>query len=371
MVLTQLSGFQKDCLRKGIPFVTYQLPDTDHPITITSNSLPKILDEHLAIVPEKEGFIFAPFNKSYPSIWFDADHIYHGNDVYVKDLPDSVIPFTSNHSLPSEISKEQYLKQVESILDSIREGVISKAVLSRIIKIPFEKVLEAPALFNRLAAKFSNAFVYMLSFPEIGCWIGASPELLLSAESSNQLHSEKELLSVKTMALAGTRHTGSSGNWGYKEIDEHNWVSKYIENVLKEVGCTSIEKSKLYTSQAGNVEHLRTDFNAKINTDKLFNVIDSLHPTPAVCGWPATEALNLILSVEEHDRSFYAGYLGPVNINHKTSMYVNLRCMQITNDEAVLYAGGGITAGSYAEAEWEETTIKSRTLLTEIEKIRT
>ena len=95
-----------------------------------------------------------------------------------------------------------------------------------------------------------------------------------------------------------------------------------------------------------------------------------MHPTPAVCGWPAAEALDLIRVTEEYPRSFYSGYLGPVNMERKTSLFVNLRCMQVGEQEAALYAGGGITINSVPEAEWEETTIKSRTLLAEIEKIQ-
>lgn len=66
---------------------------------------------------------------------------------------------------------------------------------------------------------------------------------------------------------------------------------------------------------------------------------------------------------EGYDREFYAGYLGPVNINNNICLFVNLRCMQLTGSEAILYAGAGVTADSVPENEWDETEIKLNTLL--------
>ncbi|RYD83434.1 MAG: hypothetical protein EOP53_00895 [Sphingobacteriales bacterium] len=78
---------------------------------------------------------------------------------------------------------------------------------------------------------------------------------------------------------------------------------------------------------------------------------------------PLKEAKNFIAENENYDRGLYTGFLGPVDEQDNMQLYVNLRCMQFTQNEAVLYAGAGIVKGSDPEKEWQETQQKMRTLL--------
>jgi len=91
-----------------------------------------------------------------------------------------------------------------------------------------------------------------------------------------------------------------------------------------------------------------------------------LHPTPAVCGLPKNEAKSFILENENYDRKYYTGFLGELNSDvngiNTSSLYVNLRCMEIAKDEAIIYVGGGITKDSIPEKEWEETVRKTATM---------
>ena len=87
-----------------------------------------------------------------------------------------------------------------------------------------------------------------------------------------------------------------------------------------------------------------------------------LHPTPAVGGLPQQKAINFIRERENFDRQFYAGFFG-IETDNSARFYVNLRSMQLFKNGLVLYAGGGITAQSNPEAEWEETERKLQTLL--------
>jgi isochorismate synthase len=87
-----------------------------------------------------------------------------------------------------------------------------------------------------------------------------------------------------------------------------------------------------------------------------------LHPTSAVCGTPKQEAIDFILATENHARSMYSGYLGPVNLANATHLFVNLRTVEIKGNQAVFYAGCGITEDSDPEKEWQETQMKCQTL---------
>jgi isochorismate synthase len=113
--------------------------------------------------------------------------------------------------------------------------------------------------------------------------------------------------------------------------------------------------------------HLKSDFTVDlkaINFPQLGSVmLQLLHPTSAVCGMPLEPAIDFLRMHEGYDREFYAGYLGPVNIENDISLFVNLRCMKLLDNKAILFAGAGVTVDSVAEKEWEETEIKFRTLL--------
>ena len=92
-------------------------------------------------------------------------------------------------------------------------------------------------------------------------------------------------------------------------------------------------------------------------------MLQLLHPTSAVCGVPLDTSLEFIRKHEGYDRQLYTGYLGPVNFGDRIDIYVNLRCLQLLPEKAVLYSGAGITQDSIAEKEWDETELKLNTLL--------
>lgn len=363
-----LESLQNLYLSKGIPFVSYRLPDTDDPITLLTDSNIKDLETGSTLPKEVMGFVLAPFSPGGTKVWFEASQVLRGNTI-----PDDIVYdhqkyeyIQTSIDLPDNTSKGDYNNQVEAIINAIKNGEVKKVVLSRTIKVPFDSMRMAPALFDSLIKVYPGAFVYLFFFPGTGLWLGATPELLLQERPDET----QELSILETMALAGTRLRGTPEPWKEKEIDEHEWVKKYISRIFNEIEATALKQSETYTSPAGNIEHLRTDFKAFLEREKLSLIVDKLHPTPAVCGWPTKQALDIILRTEKHDRSFYSGFLGPVNIDKFTSLFVNLRCMQLSKNEAALYVGGGITAMSNSEDEWNETESKSRTLLSEMEKIQ-
>ena len=78
----------------------------------------------------------------------------------------------------------------------------------------------------------------------------------------------------------------------------------------------------------------------------------------------------MIRETENYNREYYSGYLGTLDKKGNAELYVNLRCLQVFSNKTIIYAGGGITAGSNPLAEWEETELKSRNMLSAIEKMR-
>ena len=105
--------------------------------------------------------------------------------------------------------------------------------------------------------------------------------------------------------------------------------------------------------------HLRTDFRFHLKSEvSTAELLAKLHPTPAVCGLPKDEAKEFIIKNESIDRKYYSGFAGPLNLNGETHLYVSLRCMNIVDNQYIVYAGGGIMSESVVEEEWKETELK-------------
>jgi len=100
---------------------------------------------------------------------------------------------------------------------------------------------------------------------------------------------------------------------------------------------------------------------------EIGQLLEILHPTPAVCGYPKKETYKLILENEGYDRRYYSGFIGQLSLNGKTDLFVNLRCMQIMPEKLTFFAGGGLLSYSELEAEWEETEEKLQTMLSLID----
>ncbi len=264
---------------------------------------------------------------------------------------------------PKDTSKEDYCRLVSKAIDTFEEGQFQKVVISRSKTLALQSTFDILKAFHELCKNYPYAFVSVVSIPNIGTWLGASPEVLISVDKNKVF---------KTSAVAGTQSFQSGMDvaevgWTQKEIEEQAMVSRYIINCFKKIRLREFEEIGPRTAQAGNLVHLKTDFIVDTHTvsyPQLGSVmINLLHPTSAVCGTPRSTSLDFISNYENYDRSFYSGYLGPVNINDESHLYVNIRCVQVFTDKVVLYAGAGITHWSKPDKEWEETEMKMKTMI--------
>ena len=210
-------------------------------------------------------------------------------------------------------------------------------------------------LFLLTCQNMPQSYVTLWYTPHTGLWLAATPETLLRRSSSSPLW--------HTMALAGTCEWKGSlpalDAWSKKNIEEHQYVVDFITKHLTPFAEGSIAKSPCHPTRAGNVVHLHTDISFRPKaTLSIGSLLQSLHPTPAVCGTPTESAKRRILMSETTPRKYYAGFSGPININGQTALFVSLRCMEMSEGQATLYAGGGILKESKLEEEWQETCRK-------------
>lgn len=343
-------------------FALYQLPGVNEPTLVLQSEGEACTLDAYPELNEKKGFVLAPFclNDSHPIVLIRADVVSTGwkaiagyssgrssrnmYDYQVFDIKDEDILYAN------------YAKIFDLFINPLREGSFEKLVLSRKIK-ECKNISFSPAqVFYNACRRYTNAFVYLCHTPQSGTWLGSTPELLLSGKSGYW----------RTVALAGTQPLIDDhlpDKWNEKNQREQSLVAGYIKTQLASSGINSSEDGP-YTVRAGGLAHLKTDFYFKMSDREcLGDLVELLHPTPAICGLPRTEALRFINENEGYDRSYYSGFIGMIDPDGSNDLYVNLRCMQIGSKELVLYAGGGLLASSEIDQEWEETKDKLRTML--------
>ena len=244
------------------------------------------------------------------------------------------------------------MQHVLQAKQAIAQGKFKKVVLSRPLDVLSEK--SPLQVFQELSSLYANAFVYCISHPEIGLWLGATPERFISLKQGT----------FRTMSLAGTLpYSAEEPQWSSKEIYEQALVTESILNDLtKTFPNSSPQVGALENLRAGALYHLRTQITLQESSMDLVKAVTALHPTPAVGGLPKKEALDFIASTEEYNREFYTGFLGPFSKKTQADLFVNLRCAKHENKTYTLYVGAGITADSDPQKEFVETQRKAQTL---------
>jgi isochorismate synthase len=369
MVFNQFFEVLESHFNTELPFAIYKEPNAKKIKAILQNN-----DTLNGITDFTEsGFVFAPFNNEEKAVLlpFDAsENIETTVEDYFISEKKSVLP-----RVTSEADKAYHIDIINSALKEIEANTFKKVVLSRAEAVSVPEINPFD-LFKRLLTNYDTAFVYCWYHPKIGLWLGATPETLLSISNKT----------LKTMALAGTQKNTESENitWGQKELDEQQLVTNYLVDSLKPL-VETISLSEVKTVKAGDLLHLKTELSAHLNgaESNLKELLNTLHPTPAICGLPKEASKQFILENENYNRSFYTGFLGELNISERTTrnsnrrnvennayaiikkqtkLFVNLRCMQLKDSTAIIYVGGGITNASNPNAEWEETVNKTTTI---------
>lgn len=337
-------------LQTGYPFAVYAKPGS----TIVTGIFQNTQAPYHLIDYSAKGFAFAPFaGREGCFIPYDKSDV-----LSVEFKPADLALAEINQPEIDSIAKMAFEKLVAESVAAIQEGQFEKLVLSRkeTVQIGEGNIID---IYQKLLAAYPMAFRYCFYHLDSGLWMGATPEQLLKVENTT-LH---------TVALAGTQvyREGETAVWETKEKEEQQFVTDYIMASL--AGFTSdIQRTEPYTFRAGNIVHIKTDISAELKSkDSLKEVVQVLHPTPAVCGLPKNEAKTFLIQNEGYDRAFYAGFLGEMNADFstgqpKTDLFVNLRCMKVEDSTANIYIGCGITKDSNPEKEFIETVNKSMTM---------
>jgi menaquinone-specific isochorismate synthase len=275
-----------------------------------------------------------------------------------------LIELNLNTLIQAKIEQSHDFKStVELALSGIEKNELSKIVVANAIDVFSTSPFQTIGTLNNLRQRHPDCYIFSTSNGKGQNFIGASPERLISIQ-------DRQLV---TDALAGSAPRGKTvaedvqlANQllkNRKEKREHQAVSDFITERLRELGLTP-QQLPLQILQLSNIQHLWTPIYGHLPQDlKPLEIVAQLHPTPAVAGVPAQIACDRIRSYEHFDRSLYASPLGWIDYQGNSEFIVGIRSALIEGNHARLYAGAGIVAGSNPDKEFAEVQLKFQSLL--------
>jgi isochorismate synthase len=259
---------------------------------------------------------------------------------------------------------DAYAASVAEAVERILAGELRKVVLARTIEVDAGRRLDPRRLAHRLRAVNPDAFTFAAP-TAAGILVGASPELLVSRFGREVRSNPLAGSAARSGDPAEDRENGARLLASAKDHEEHTIV---VDAIARTLGPLCRELSwdpEPVLLETANVWHLSTRFHGLLRepTPGALELVEALHPTPAIAGEPRDDALRAIDELEPFDRGAYAGPVGWVDANGDGEWAIALRCAELREDHATLYAGAGIVAASQPDAEVDETDRKFRAFL--------
>ncbi len=276
----------------------------------------------------------------------------------------SFISFNNHQEFKHNFKQsDEFKAAVTSVLKFIANQQLRKIVLAHAIDVTLPKKFFLIDSLHRLRQAHPDCYIFSTGNGEDSYFVGASPERLISIK-------KRQLV---TDALAGSAPRGKNTTEDKffakqllksgKERREHQVVSEFILERLGSLGLKP-QKAALQLLQLSNIQHLWTPIYSQLprNINPL-DIVNLLHPTPAVAGLPTELAFQQIHRHETFDRSLYAAPLGWIDYQGNSEFIVGIRSALIKDNKARLYAGAGIVAGSNPDQEFAEVQLKLQSLL--------
>jgi menaquinone-specific isochorismate synthase len=263
-------------------------------------------------------------------------------------------------TLPKPVSRknhpdeEGWRANLEAALEAFKPGVYEKVVLARKATFEFAKPVNAAVLLQALRKNTAPCFHFLFQPQAQSGFLGASPERLYRRDGDV----------IRTEAIAGSRTRGDSPGedaalsrellTSEKDLREHGYVVDGIGNSLGPL-CGFLRAGEApAVLRLPRCQHLITTFKGKLRKGvRDSELLEKLHPTPAVGGFPTERALRDITRLEPFDRGWYAGPLGWI-AKDSSQFVVGIRSGLTEGNKLHLFSGAGIVDGSVPEKEWEE-----------------
>ena len=309
----------------------------------------------------------------YPWTELPSGIIFIPKKIYIKRDDTLKLITISNKNAPNKVNKHilndtrsvnkskklnsTFINMIDQSMPLINNNEVSKVVLSRQKKIEFNFSIKKQSLFlSKAELNFPQCTTFLYDFKDQGIFFGVTPETLFKTKQK-QFYTE---------ALAGTFQPNEDLNSldRSKEIDEHNFVVDYINDKISKFSSDIDFTNIPFLLKLDSITHLKTEFKSTLKSKiDPFNIIHKLHPTPAVCGTPTKVAMQIIRTLESHNRGWYSGTLGWIDNNYNSHFIVSIRSGLSIDKNLFIYAGCGITKNSNKEKEYHESEIKFNSIL--------
>lgn len=242
---------------------------------------------------------------------------------------------------------------------------IEKIILSRALKLIFNKRLDPLAIFYRLTKNRPHSVRFYFQFKVNHAFMGATPERLFLRKGKK----------IYTEAIAGTRPRGKNKKsdlafqneliQSSKDRKEHKFVIQSIIDSFKKLNLKAkISDTKILTLK--NVMHLYTKIISTSETSANdAKLLEAMHPTAAIGGYPSEKAIEILKQAESLERGWYASPVGWIE-KESSEFDVAIRSGLVENSSLTLYGGAGIIPESETEAEWNEIENKINAFLSSV-----
>jgi menaquinone-specific isochorismate synthase len=260
--------------------------------------------------------------------------------------------------------KAAWTTQVADATERIRDGNLEKVVLACPLEVDLQGTVDLPDVLERLRRTYPSCYRFLVQPTEDAGFLGAPPERLVKRSGRH----------VETEALAG-----SVGRGGTPEADAELAQSlvdskkiQHEQRLVVDAICEQLDpfgdvtEGEQRVRRLDNIQHLQTPITAALDGDThVLDIVEALHPTPAVGGLPPAVAAETIRDVEAFERGWYAAPVGWFDATGDGEFLVAIRSGVAGGNRATLFAGNGIVRDSDPQEEWDEIQLKYRPLLTE------
>jgi menaquinone-specific isochorismate synthase len=253
---------------------------------------------------------------------------------------------------------------VERALLEFSTGELSKVVMARALHASFEEVTDPVDVVLNLWRENPGSHVFFFEPSPGHVFLGATPETVATASGGM----------FRATAVAGSVARGRNREEqealakellkSDKDRREHQVCVEDMVARLAEVSDDIQAQPDPHVLTLSAIQHLESVITARLRPNEtVISALRALHPTPAVCGFPRDQALELLRVEETFRRGWYAGPVGWFDDDGNGSFVPALRSAIGWGKDWRLFAGAGIVSGSDPEREWAETRIKFQPVL--------
>lgn len=258
--------------------------------------------------------------------------------------------------------KKKWKALILNTLDKMLEQSISKIVVSRRVDLVLSGELNWDDVTKYFNEHYPDCYVFIYH-NNYSTFFGATPERLIKIQDKK----------ITIDALAGSISRGINEEedkkferemlTSSKLNHEHDLVVHQLKKAISKY-VSKITAHKIPFKKLLNIQHLHTLLESELIPDtSIFELIEAIYPTGAICGEPKDKALSLLKKIEDHKRGLYSGIIGYLNLADEGEFFIGIRSALQRENKLFAYAGGGIVEGSNPELEFEETELKLRAIL--------